>query len=145
MSGWGRAAAGHAHGDPDPGHQRGDARATYALVALGFHLIYRATDVLDFAQGDKVVVGGLVGLSLVQADVPMALTFVLVAFGGLVAGLVYDQFVIGPTLRRGTEASVIATVGALLVLGSGHVLSGAPRASRSRRSSRGPSRSAAPR
>ena len=96
--------------------------ATYALVALGFHLIYRATDVLDFAQGDKVVVGGLVGLSLVQADVPMALTFVLVAFGGLVAGLVYDQVVIGPTLRRGTEASVIATVGALLVLGSGHVL-----------------------
>lgn len=96
--------------------------ATYALVALGFHLVYRAVDVLDFGQGDKVVLGGLVGLSLAQADLPLALVFVIVVAAGLLAGMVYDSVVVGPALRRGPDAAVIATVGALLVMGSGHVL-----------------------
>lgn len=96
--------------------------ATYALVALGFHLIYRAVDVLDFGQGDKVVLGGLVGLSLVRADLPMPVVFVLVVLVGLAAGMAYDAVVVGPALRRGPDAAVIATVGALLVMGSGHVL-----------------------
>ncbi len=96
--------------------------ATYALVALGFHLVYRAVDVLDFGQGDKVVLGGLIGLSLTQIDLPLPLVFVIVVAAGLLAGMVYDQVVVGPALRRGPDAAVIATVGALLVMGSGHVL-----------------------
>ncbi len=94
----------------------------YALVALGFHLIYRTVGVLDFAQGDKVVVGGLVGLTMLHHGVSLALSFVVVVVAGLVAGIVYDSVVIGPTLSRGLEPATIATVGSLLVLGSGHVL-----------------------
>jgi branched-chain amino acid transport system permease protein len=94
----------------------------YALVALGFHLIYRATGVLDFAQGDKVVIGGLAGLTLLHQSLPLILAFLLVTIGGLAAGAAYDAGVIAPTLRRGLEPATIATVGALLVLGSGHIL-----------------------
>jgi branched-chain amino acid transport system permease protein len=96
--------------------------SVYALVALGFHLVYRAAGVLDFAQGDKVVLGGLVALTLVHRQLGVGLVAVLVVVGGLLAGVVYDRGVIAPTLRRGPEAAVIATVGALLVLGSGHIL-----------------------
>ena len=94
----------------------------YALVALGFHLVYRAVGVLDFAQGDKVVLGGLVGLTLVPRHIGVGLVAVVVVAGGLLAGVLYDRGVIAPTLRRGPDAAVIATVGALLVLGSGHIL-----------------------
>jgi branched-chain amino acid transport system permease protein len=94
----------------------------YALVALGFHLVYRAAGVLDFAQGDKVVIGGLAGLTLLHQSLPLILAFLLVAVGGLVAGVAYDGTVIAPTLRRGLEPATIATVGALLVMGSGHIL-----------------------
>jgi len=94
----------------------------YALVALGFHLIYRASGVLDFAQGDKVVLGGLVGLTLLHRDLGVGFVAVLVLVGGLLAGVGYDRLVIAPTIRRGPDAAVIATVGALLVLGSGHII-----------------------
>jgi branched-chain amino acid transport system permease protein len=94
----------------------------YALVALGFHLIYRAAGVLDFAQGDKVVIGGLAGLTLLHQSLPLILAFLLVTASGLAAGVAYDGTVIAPTLRRGVEPATIATVGALLVMGSGHIL-----------------------
>lgn len=95
----------------------------YALVALGFHLVFRAVGVLDFGQGDKVVVGGLVGLTLVNHHVPLLLAFVVVIVGGLIAGVVYDALVIAPTIRKGrVDTAIIATVGALLVMSSGHVL-----------------------
>jgi len=94
----------------------------YALVALGFNLVYRTVDVLDFGQGDKVVLGGLVALTLVNDHIPLALVFVVVMAGGLIAGVVYQMLVVRPSLRRGPDVAIVATVGALLVMSSGHVL-----------------------
>src|SRR5262249_53592905 len=94
----------------------------YALVALGFHLIYRAAGVLDFAQGDKVVIGALAGWPLPPQSFPLLPAFLLAPAGGLAAGVAYDGPVIAPPLRRGGEPATIATVGALLVMGSGHIL-----------------------
>ena len=36
----------------------------YAVVAIGFSLIYRATGVLNFAQGEFVILGGMVAVTL---------------------------------------------------------------------------------
>lgn len=94
----------------------------YALVALGFHLIFRTVGVLDFGQGDKVVLGGLVALTVVDAGVVLPLAIVIVVAAALVAGVVYDSVVIAPTIRNGIDPAIIATVGALLVMGSGHIL-----------------------
>jgi branched-chain amino acid transport system permease protein len=96
--------------------------AIYALVALGFNLIYRTVGILDFAQGDKVVAGGLLALALVNLGLPLSLVFVLIIGAGAVAGILYDFLVVRYPLRRGTDAAVVATVGALLVLSSGHIL-----------------------
>jgi branched-chain amino acid transport system permease protein len=96
--------------------------AIYALVALGFNLVYRTVSVIDFAQGDKVVVGGLVALGLVHAGVPLPLTFIVVIAGGVAAGLVYELAIIRPALRRGPDVAIVASVGALLILSSGHIL-----------------------
>lgn len=94
----------------------------YALVAIGFHLVYRVAGVLDFAQGDKVVLGGLLGLSLVRGDVPIALSLGLVAVLGLGLGLLYDGLVIAPTRRNGEIAAISATVGAMLVIANGQAI-----------------------
>ena len=37
----------------------------YGLVALGYHLIFRATGLIDFAQGEKVALGGLFVLAVI--------------------------------------------------------------------------------
>ena len=39
----------------------------YGLVALGYHIVFRATQLIDFAQGEKAALGGLVALSLLTA------------------------------------------------------------------------------
>jgi branched-subunit amino acid ABC-type transport system permease component len=97
--------------------------AIYALVALGFHLVFKMTGIIDFAQGDKVVVGGLIALSLVQAGVSniVVLLVILLAIG-LVLGVIYDWAVIRPTSRNGSVAAVAATVGMALVFANGHAL-----------------------
>ena len=103
--------------------------AIYALVALGFHLVHKMTGIIDFAQGDKVVLGGLIGLTLVNAHLSnIAVLLVLILVIGLVLGIVYDWVAIVPTHRNGVIAAVAATVGMSLVLANGHVLIWGPSA-----------------
>ena len=45
--------------------------AIYALVALGFTLIYNSSDVVNFAQGEFVMLGGMVTVFVAAAGVPL--------------------------------------------------------------------------
>ncbi|GGO66665.1 branched-chain amino acid ABC transporter permease [Nonomuraea cavernae] len=95
----------------------------YALVALGFHLVFKMTGIIDFAQGDKVVIGGLLGLTLVQQGLSTVMVvLLLVVVAGLLLGIAYDAIVILPTQRNGALAAMAATVGMTLVLAHGHHL-----------------------
>jgi len=100
--------------------------AVYALVALGFHLVFKMTGIIDFAQGDKVVIGGLIGLTLVNQGLSaVALVVVLVLVAGVLLGLAYDAIVILPTQRNGHFAAIAATIGITLVFGhGGHLIWG---------------------
>ena len=46
--------------------------AIYALVALGFTLIYKASDIINFAQGEFVMLGGMTTVFVAHAGVPLA-------------------------------------------------------------------------
>jgi branched-chain amino acid transport system permease protein len=95
--------------------------SVYALVALGFHLVFKMTGIIDFAQGDKVVIGALVGLSLLQAGLDQVVLIMLVVLVlGLVVGVAYDLVAILPTQRNGEVAAIAATVGMTLVFANGH-------------------------
>ena len=48
--------------------------ATYALAALGFTLIYNASNVINFAQGEFIMLGGMLVFFFLQAGLPMPLT-----------------------------------------------------------------------
>jgi branched-chain amino acid transport system permease protein len=91
----------------------------YALVALGYNIIYNATSVFNFAQGDLVALGGLLTYSFLVSHQWAALAAVVpvVVVVGFV-GWVQERLSIAPLVKRGEEsmAWVITTLGASVVL-----------------------------
>ena len=97
--------------------------STYALVALGIHIILRATRAINFAQGDFVVLGGLFALSFVQVlhvNIWVALlgsTILGFALGGL-----YERFILRAAARVSEGAVMIASIGTVYLLLYGHAM-----------------------
>ena len=60
--------------------------AVYALIALGFTLIYNASDVVNFAQGEFVMLGGMITVFAHLAGAPLPLAALLALADGVGAG-----------------------------------------------------------
>ena len=84
----------------------------YGLVALGYHIVFRATQLIDFAQGEKAALGGLLALSLLSAigDHPWV-ALPIIAVGGYVLGWLYEKAILQPIYKRPPIVPIIATVG----------------------------------
>jgi len=89
----------------------------YSLIALGFVLVYKATDAINFAQGEFVMIAGFVAASaLVVWGAPLWLA-VLLALGGLIAfGFVLDRVMLRKLIGRPVIAVVMATIGLASIL-----------------------------
>ena len=89
----------------------------YALIALGFVLVYKATDAINFAQGEFVMIAGFVAASaLVVWGAPLWVA-VLLALGGLVAfGFALERVMLRKLLGRPVIAVVMATIGLASIL-----------------------------
>jgi branched-chain amino acid transport system permease protein len=95
----------------------------YALVALGIHIVLRATRIINFAQGEFTIVGGLLALTFVQlfhVSTWIALAGATVA--GFLLGIVFERIVLRPAARSGEMAVTIATIGTVSILLYGHAL-----------------------
>lgn len=89
----------------------------YALIALGFTLIYNSTQIINFAQGEFVVFGGLIAYSLYSTQViPIPVVFVLTVVIVTIIGLVFERLVIFPLRRASIITLIIATIGVSLFL-----------------------------
>jgi len=88
----------------------------YALVALGFVLIYKATSVINFAQGEMVMFGGyLAAVALSLYRLPLFLA-VPVALGVMVAlGFILERGVLRPLIGRPVVSVLMVTIGLALV------------------------------
>ena len=90
--------------------------ATYALVALGFTIIYNASGVINFAQGEFVMAGGMASAFLVAAGVPLPLAVAIaVAIGGTL-GVLLEKFAIEPARRAPVVTLIIITIGASIAI-----------------------------
>jgi branched-chain amino acid transport system permease protein len=89
----------------------------YALVALGFVLIFNAVNVVNFAQGEFVMVPAFVAVWLMDIlKIPFPLTYlVTVLFMGLF-GIVFQRLVYYPLRYRSWLPVVIATIGVSMFL-----------------------------
>src|SRR5512147_835484 len=69
----------------------------YALVALGFTMIYNATGIINLAQGEFVMLGGLIMVFLTAvAKVPLFLGFGLTILLVTLVGAVFERLAIHP-------------------------------------------------
>ena len=99
----------------------------YSLIALGFVVVYKATDAINFAQGEFVMLAALFSAAVM---VLMELPFwvgVLVALAGMVSfsfGL--ERVILRPLLGRPIVAVIMATIGLAAILrGLGPLIFGA--------------------
>jgi branched-chain amino acid transport system permease protein len=90
--------------------------AVYALVALGFTLIYNASDVINFAQGEFVMLGGMTTVFLGLTGVPLPLAAVLAVVVTIVVGLALHRFAVEPVRASGAVVLIIITIGASIFL-----------------------------
>src|SRR5512147_1290130 len=87
------------------------AGVMYAMVALGFVLIYKASGVFNFAQGAMVLFAALTFVSVVERGVGFwpALAIALVSMIGV--GLAIERAVLRPLVHRPPIAMFMATLG----------------------------------
>jgi branched-chain amino acid transport system permease protein len=90
--------------------------AIYALVAIGFTLIYNASDVVNFAQGEFVMLGGMTTVFLGYAGLPLPLAALVAILFTTAVGLSLYYFAI--KIARGADAVtlIIITIGASIFL-----------------------------
>jgi branched-chain amino acid transport system permease protein len=84
----------------------------YGLIALGFVLIYKATETVSFAQGDLMMLGafgGLVAMTMLDFPFWIAVIAAIAAMG--VFGLVLERLVIRPILGQPQFTIVMLTIG----------------------------------
>lgn len=89
----------------------------YALICLGFVVIYRATGVLNFAQGGLVVLGAYLTHQLVTGwGLPFAAGVLLAMAGVAGFGLLLERFVLRRMVGQPVFAIILITLGVLFVL-----------------------------
>jgi branched-chain amino acid transport system permease protein len=84
----------------------------YALVALGFVLIYKATSVVNFAQGDLVMFGGYLVAAMVSLyHLPLVIAVPALLGGMVVLGFIVERGVLRPLVGQNLIAVVMVTIG----------------------------------
>ena len=85
----------------------------YAMVAIGFNIIYNVTEAINFAQGEFVMLGGLVMVFLrVTLNIPVVFSLPLTILVVTTAGILLDRLAIRPIRKPSVLAMIIATIGA---------------------------------
>lgn len=91
----------------------------YVMVALGFNIIYNATEIINFAQGEFVMLGGMIMISLVKAaGLPMWLAFPIAVLATTLIGMVFERLCIHPLKKPTVITLIIITIaGSILMKG----------------------------
>ncbi|MFQ5519850.1 MAG: branched-chain amino acid ABC transporter permease [Candidatus Methylomirabilia bacterium] len=91
--------------------------AIYSLIALGLVMILRALDLINFAHGDLVMVGGFLVITLnVTFGLPFPLAFVLAVLAVGLVGLVIERLCIRTIKGTSLMNVITATIGVGLIL-----------------------------
>jgi branched-chain amino acid transport system permease protein len=91
----------------------------YALISLGFNVIYRTTGVLNLAQGEFVMIGGVMaGWAHNRFGLPVGLSLLAGIGGATVAGFLVERMAIRPVRCAQSSVQIIVTVGISLILKS---------------------------
>jgi branched-chain amino acid transport system permease protein len=90
--------------------------ATYALSALGFSMIYNASGVINFAQGEFIMLGGMVAAVLTASGLPLPFAVVAAILVVAVVGLLVEKLAIEPARDADITSIIIITIGVSMIL-----------------------------
>jgi len=89
----------------------------YAMVAIGFSIIYNVTEVINFAQGEFVMLGGLVMVSFhTAAGLPLVIAFPATVALVTLVGILLDRLAIRPIKQPSVFTLIIATIAAAILI-----------------------------
>lgn len=89
----------------------------YALIALGFVVIYKSSDVINFAQGELMVVGAyLIYAFIVQFGLPPSLGMAATLAVAVLLGVVIERLVLRPMIGEPIISLIMVTIGLSSVL-----------------------------
>jgi branched-chain amino acid transport system permease protein len=91
--------------------------AIYALIGIGFSIIYNSTGILNFAQGEFVMLGGMLALFFLNTlHLPLWAAIPCAVLSATCAGLLFERLAIRP-LRQPTPLNlVIITIGGSILI-----------------------------
>lgn len=91
--------------------------ATYALVALGFAIIYNASDVVNFSQGEFVMLGAMASIAFSAGNgLPLWLAAICAVLLVICIGMALQRFAIAPARGASVVTTIIITIGASIFL-----------------------------
>src|SRR5512142_3573527 len=83
----------------------------YALVALGWTLIYKSSGVLNLAMGELTLIRAYVAYTFYQAHIPFLLSVLLTLVVGAILGLLTERLFLRPLIGEPTLTVIMVTVG----------------------------------
>ena len=94
--------------------------SVYAIVALGYNIVFNTTGLINFAHGQFVVLGALIAISLTSSlKLPAGLAFLLAVVLMALVGLVFERLLARRPLRKASHLVVV-----LVTLSAGMLISG---------------------
>ena len=91
--------------------------AIYALIGFGFAMIYNATGIINFAQGEFVMLGGILTVFLLAVlNLPMIPAIVLAVVISTVVGVCFERLAIRPLQNAKPLSLIIITIGASIFI-----------------------------
>ena len=88
----------------------------YAIVGLGFTIIHSVTGIINFAQGEFIMLGGMIAFSLLGLGLPLPAAFVLTVIAVTLIGAAFNMVAIRPARQASTISLIIITVGGSLLI-----------------------------
>jgi branched-chain amino acid transport system permease protein len=87
----------------------------YALVALGFVIIYRATGVINFAQGGLLLIGAYLAYAFNRTGMPFVFAVLLAIAVSAILGALTERIVLRKMVGQPVFAVVMVTIGLLFI------------------------------
>jgi branched-chain amino acid transport system permease protein len=90
----------------------------YASIALALVMIYQATHLVNFAQGEMAMLSTYVAWSLIESGMPYWSAFGATVVIAFVAGVALERMLIRPVARKSELAVVVVFIGLLVIFNS---------------------------
>jgi branched-chain amino acid transport system permease protein len=90
--------------------------SAYALAAVGFTIIYNTSGVINFAQGEFIMLGGMLSVALAATGMPFPLALLLGILAAGAVGLLIEKIAIEPAKNAEVVSLIIITIGVSLII-----------------------------